>query len=281
MSSLPKTSPEPLSFMQTLNPLVSFYRPPQSPDSIPSHNPRLIIFCSWADARAIHIAKYITKYKSLYPSATILLLRSTMSCIVRPSQIGPAMRDAALFIRAAPESETAAPMLIHMFSNGGSSSVANLYEQFAATAGSSEDKRLPKHFAIFDSSPGLLHMSRSVAVVSVGMPHMQRMIATPFLYALSALWSVAVVLGLLDDSLGKWFRSHNDEVGNSNEIRRVYVNSHDDILIDYRDVERHAAEAKASGFEVELERYEGSAHVAHMRKDEGRYWGIVQRIVEG
>jgi hypothetical protein len=267
--------------MQTLNPLVSFYQPPQSPDSISSHNPRFIIFCSWADAKSIHIAKYITKYKFLYPSATILLLRSTMSCIVRPSQIGPAMRDAALFIRAAPESDFAAPMLIHMFSNGGCSSVANLYEQFAATAGPGEEERLPKHVAIFDSGPGLLHMSRSVAVVSVGMPYMQRMIATPFLYVLSALWSVAVVLGLLDDSLGKWFRSHNDEVGNVNEIRRVYVYSHDDEIIDYRDVERHAAEAKASGFEVELERYEGSAHVAHLRKDEGRYWGFVQRIVEG
>jgi hypothetical protein len=191
------------------------------------------------------------------------------------------MRDAASFIRAAPASESTAPILVHILSNGGSSSVANLYEQYAVTAGEGDDERLPRHVTIFDSSPGVWHMSRAVAFVSVGLPHIQRMLAAPFLYTFAAIWSCAVAVGLLDDSLGKWYTSHNDEVGNASEVRRVYVYSREDVLIDYEDVERHAAEAKASGFEVRLDRYEGSAHVAHLRKDEGKYWGIVERIVEG
>jgi hypothetical protein len=207
-----------------------------------------------------------------------------MSCIVRPAQIGPAMTVAASVIRSAfqtPVVSSSPPLLIHIFSNGGSSSIANVYDQFAATAGPNHDKALPPHVTIFDSCPGLFRMARAVAFVSVGLPFFQQLIAAPFLYAFAAFWIASMALGLLPDSLSHWYKSHNDNAANAAEVRRVYIYSPTDALTDYKDVETHAAEAKTKGFSVALEKYDGSAHVAHLRKDENRYWGVVRRIVEG
>ncbi|KAF2444179.1 hypothetical protein P171DRAFT_27272 [Karstenula rhodostoma CBS 690.94] len=117
--------------------------------------------------------------------------------------------------------------------------------------------------------------------VSVSLPFPQQLIAAPFLYAFAAFWTVSMALGILPNSLDNWYRAHNVDVGNTAELRRVYIYSPTDALTDYRDVETHAAEAKTNGFSVALERYEGSAHVAHLRKDESRYWEIVRRAMEG
>lgn len=237
------------------------------------------------DARDVHIAKYVAKYQALYPAAQILLLRSTMSCILRPSQIGPAMKKAASVVRAAFQtpmsSSSPPPLLIHIFSNGGSSSVANLYEQYSATAGPDDEKRLPQHVTIFDSSPGLFRISRAVAFVSVGLSSFQQLVAASFLYTLAVVWTAAMALGLLPNSLSDWYRSHNYDAANKNEARRVYIYSPTDALTEYKDVEAHAAEANAQGFSVTLEKYEGSTHVAHLRKDESRYWAIVRSSMEG
>lgn len=208
-----------------------------------------------------------------------------MSCIVRPSQIGPAMKHAASVVRAAFQApvppSSSPPLLIHIFSNGGSSSVANLYEQYAAAAGPGEDERLPPHVTVFDSCPGLFRIPRAVAFVSVGLSSFQQLLAAPFLYAFAVLWTASMAMGLLPDSLSAWYRSHNHDAGNAAEVRRAYIYSPNDTLTDYKDVEAHAAEAKTKGFSAALEKYEGSAHVAHLRKDESRYWEIVRRTLEG
>lgn len=283
-SSAPATATKPLSFMEKLGPLVSIYRPSQASDTGEAHQPRLVIVSTWTDAKDVHIAKYIAKYQTLYPAAQILLLKSTMECIVHPSRIGPAMTVAATAVRAAfqtPVVSSSPPLLIHMLSNGGSSSIANLYEQFAATAGPNDDKHLPSHVSIFDSSPGRFQIPRAVAFASVGLPFFLKLVATPFLYAFATMWFASMTLGLIPDSVGSWYKSHNEDAGNSNEVRRVYIYSPTDVVVDYKDVETHAAEAKTNGFSVAIEKYKGSAHVAHIRKDETRYWDIVEKAMEG
>lgn len=271
--------------MEKLHPLVSFHKPSEESSTVSDQQPRLIIISGWTDAKDAHVAKYVTNYQALYPAAQILLLRSTMSCILRPSQIGPAMQHAVPVIRAAFQTpikdSSSPPLLIHIFSNGGSSSVANLYEQYAATASPNDDKRLPPHVTIFDSTPGLFRLPCTVAFVSVGLSSFQRLIATPFLYAFGAVWTVSMALGLLPNSLTEWYQSHNHHTANTAEIRRAYIYSPADLLTDYRDVEAHAVEAETKGFSVALEKYENSAHVAHLRKDEVRYWAIVKKTVGG
>ncbi|KAH8892144.1 hypothetical protein GQ53DRAFT_746153 [Thozetella sp. PMI_491] len=269
----------PLSFMEKLGPLVSVYRPPGS--RRPDEGPRLIIIGSWTDARDAHVAKYIVKYQSLYPAAQILLLRSTINEIVWSSRIGPAMKAAVPVVRAISSStgQSASPeVLIHIFSNGGSGSVANLYEQFAATAGPGE--RFPRHVTIFDSSPGIFSISHAVTFVNVSLSPVQRIIVAPILYAWAILWTILMGLGIIPNSLSDWGKAHNNK-DSTTEAQRVYIYSPSDVIINDKGIEAHAADAKAKGFSVELEKYEGSAHVAHTRKDENRYWAIVRRTWDG
>ncbi|KAF2967061.1 hypothetical protein GQX73_g6514 [Xylaria multiplex] len=286
----PAVEATPISRFDVLDPFVCLYQPPDAPSfshsslsKIAHQQPRLIIVASWTSAKDVHIAKYIAKYQALYPGAQILLLKSTMNHIIRPSSIGPSMKHAASVVRSAfrtPMSTSFSPqLLIHVFSNGGSSSIANLYEQYASIAGPDDEKSLPPHVTIFDSSPSDYSISHAVTFVSVGLSTVQRLIAAPFLYAWAVVWSASMALGILPDSLGNWSKAHNHHTGNGAEMRRVYIYSPSDALIDYKGVEAHAAEAKAKGFSVELEKYEGSAHVAHLRKDETRYWDIVRKIV--
>ncbi|KAI1852783.1 hypothetical protein JX265_003269 [Neoarthrinium moseri] len=275
-------------FMEILDPFVSLYQPSEASSSSSSygagHQPRLIIIASWTGARSVHIAKYIIKYQALYPASQILLLRSTMNHIIRPSLIGPSIKCAASVVRSTFPTVTSSaspPLLIHMFSNGGSSSIANLYEQYRIMAGPDDEKQLPPHVTIFDSCPGVYSITHAVAFVSVSLSSVQQLIAAPILYAWAVVWSAFMALGLLPDSLGDWGKAHNNDPGNKAEIRRVYIYSPSDALIDYRAVETHAADAKTKGFSPKLEKYEGSAHVAHLRKDEKRYWEIVRRSMEG
>ncbi|KAI1323765.1 hypothetical protein F5Y16DRAFT_403099 [Xylariaceae sp. FL0255] len=281
----PAVEAKPIVSMKTLDPLVSLYQPSESSSRNPAQQPRLIIIASWTGARDTHIAKYIVKYQTLYPDAHILLLKSTVNHILRPSLIGPSMKHAAPVVRAVfPQTSASSAsfpdLLIHLFSNGGSSSIANLYEQYAAMAGPNDDKYLPPHVTVFDSCPGHYSISRAVTFISVGLSAFQKMAFLPILYAWAIIWSVSMALGLLPDSLGDWSKAHN-ETQNKTEMRRVYIYSASDELIGYEDVEAHAAEAKTKGFSVALEKYDGSAHVAHLRKDEARYWKIVRNIVEG
>ena len=67
----------------------------------------------------------------------------------------------------------------------------------------------------------------------------------------------------------------------SRERARTYVYSAEDEMVEWRDVERHAAEARQARGEadttvpVRTERFHGSSHVAHVRLEPERYWRIV------
>lgn len=64
-----------------------------------------------------------------------------------------------------------------------------------------------------------------------------------------------------------------------NETKRVYMYSEIDDMVPWHDIEDHAAEARRIGFNVELEKFERSEHVAHARVGNGgRYWQIVEQL---
>ncbi|KXJ88370.1 hypothetical protein Micbo1qcDRAFT_166422 [Microdochium bolleyi] len=57
--------------------------------------------------------------------------------------------------------------------------------------------------------------------------------------------------------------------------RRLYLYSQADDIILARDIEVHAAQAKELGFGVDLEEFDGSEHVGHMRRHPEQYWRAV------
>ncbi|VUC29451.1 unnamed protein product [Clonostachys rosea] len=283
----------PLSYMKKLSEEISIYRPPgyKPGPSGDKASPRLIVLGTWTDARDSHIAKYISKYKQLYPDASILLLKSTTRLFNNTSLIGPAVRPAVDIIReffppsprsSSPSSSIATPsLLIHIFSNGGSASISNLYEQYAATSETVEDTVLPHHITIFDSSPSVFRIRQAVAYLTTGLSSpVHRMVAIPTLYTIATGMSAMINLGLWNDVLLHWGKSHNDPC-KVRERRRVYIYSDADPVVSHLDVEAHAGEAEKNGFEVYKEPFTGSGHVAHAKQDENRYWEIVRSTWSG
>ena len=103
--------------------------------------------------------------------------------------------------------------------------------------------------------------------LSASVSSFQRLVATPFLYAWTVSWTAAMAVGILPNSLGDWYKSHNYDIGNAAEVQRVYIYSSTDVITEYKDIEAHVAESKAKGFSVTLEKFKDSAHVLHSRKD--------------
>ncbi|KZZ89958.1 hypothetical protein AAL_07466 [Moelleriella libera RCEF 2490] len=141
----------PLAFAERLHPLVFLYRPQERPTSAIGSS-RLIVVAGWTDARDVHVARTSC---GLPPSA-------------RPSSTpSPVIRAAFPTSPAPGHLSAAAELLIHMpLNGGGSSTVANLYEQYAAAA-----------------------------FFFVGLSPVQRLLVAPFFYAWSALWSLLMVVG--------------------------------------------------------------------------------------
>lgn len=62
-------------------------------------------------------------------------------------------------------------------------------------------------------------------------------------------------------------------------VPRCYVYSREDEMVVWGDVVEHAAQAEGKGWKrVSVEEFEGSAHCGHLLVDEGRYWGVVERV---
>ena len=63
------------------------------------------------------------------------------------------------------------------------------------------------------------------------------------------------------------------------ETNRVYIYSDGDPMVHWQEVEDHADDARMKGYAVQMERFEGSGHAAHVRVGGGqRYWRIVKNL---
>lgn len=73
----------------------------------------------------------------------------------------------------------------------------------------------------------------------------------------------------------------NDPKYIDSEAAKGYVYSKEDLAIDWRDVEKHAARAKEAGWEVEMRLVKGAGHVVLFKGEEGEkgYWGFVEGVV--
>jgi hypothetical protein len=238
--------------------------------------PALIILFPWFSASQSNCAKYIDAYRSIYPSADILLVFTSMKQLLwRPGRKAPDVRPAIPIIKAVAASmsekdKTAETplILLHAFSNAGSAMLARVREAYG--------RPFPPHVTIFDSSPGLYSFRRCLNGATSGLPRWLWVAVWPG----SALITVsyAAYYAGRRDGFRYWFEMHNKVDG---EVRRAYLYSGADEMIASSHVERHAQEAKSKGYDVRLEKFTGSRHVSHMRIDTTRYWTIVKDTWQG
>ncbi|KAK0740031.1 hypothetical protein B0T18DRAFT_352099, partial [Schizothecium vesticola] len=266
--------------MTTLSPNVSVFYPPPSPPASPPSNtppPKLIILAPWLSARPAPIATHLAPHRALFPTTPILLIRTPRHHLLLPSL---AFRELAAFavpvIRAVcPSTAATTPrgdpnpdpdLLIHVFSAGGSSALAHLRTLLSP--------HMSPHTIVFDSGPP---RSSQCALLWSST----RLFWPAWFWGLVLsvwLWVVGRFVGVARRQAGV----HNERGGRARgEVRRTYVYSRGDEVVGWREVEGHAEEARGRGFEVRMERFEGTGHVGHGRGDMGRYWGVVRRAWEG
>ncbi|KAL8380937.1 hypothetical protein RB595_005302 [Gaeumannomyces hyphopodioides] len=277
----------PLSTMSQISPIAYLYRPsaqvaPVIRSLSKSASPKLIIVCSWMGARDQHIAKYIVRYQVVHPTSQILLIRSEFAHVRDPGFALRELQPAVPALRAVFGDSPATPsssepeLLVHLFSNGGSSMLCHLYSAY---------KPLPRHVTIFDSAPGQWSYKSSLAAISAGVSGWKRFLLTPFFHALVIGYYVQHFVlpwnRARGDNLARWAAIHNNPAVNSTEARRAYIYSKEDKLIEFDAVEEHGRDAKQKGFKVRLERFVGTDHVAHARTEVERYWRIVDETWRG
>ncbi|GAB1312606.1 Transmembrane protein 53 [Madurella fahalii] len=294
-SNAPAAAAAPLSFMTKLSPSVYLYRPAAtSTSSSAKPAPKLILLATWMGAREPHIAKYILQYQALYPSSSILLVRSEPRHFMRPRSAPAEHAPALPVLRATfPDNNLSPPpppssssssatkpapqLLIHAFSNGGCTTLQHLRRALGASTA------LPPYAIVLDSCPGQFAYRASYLAFTAGLVGFARLLVAPLVHAMCAsYWLWHEVLGRgRTGPIARMAFALNESGHRAREVRRTYVYSEADRLVGWRDVERHAEEARRKGFAVRTEKFERSEHVAHARTDGERYWRVVRETWEG
>lgn len=163
---------------------------------------------------------------------------------------------------------------LHASSNGGANNAATLVTHLA-------EQGYPAPFTsvTMDCSPGKAEPHSAAAAMRLSMPKMLwgEAISTALIYMFVYMYKLYV------ESLGKQDRiavirdTLNDPVMMGKGIRRLYLYSKIDPLVDLEHVREHAEEARTKcGAVVEEEVFVKAPHCALVNEDAGRYWAAVE-----
>jgi hypothetical protein len=247
----------------------------QSTARTPSKDPDFVLLLGWLDAKPRHIAKYASGYKKLYPSASILAITTSTYDAVLSSNAANIKRisPALDILYTLPPN---AKLLLHFFSNGGGFTTVCIARCYMKEMG----KALPVTATVFDSVPGYVRLQAQARAFMVGMPKnmILRAIVALIWYISYPFFKLKYLLTGTVDVVKDMRLATNDKSLFDLDAPRVYIYSEADDMVEPKDVEEHADEAKALGYTVSREKYLTSGHAAHMIQDPKRYWGIVQRL---
>ncbi|KAK3715573.1 hypothetical protein LTR37_007061 [Vermiconidia calcicola] len=264
-----------------LSKIISLYHPPDTNGhalaSSPDNTPGLIIICSWFAAATKHVAKYTTGYRQVFPTASILLIQTSLLETLFGSDLSPACDFLDSYMKGDPD--TTRPVLLHMFSNGGANTASWL-----ATRLTKADGRLPFDTLVFDSCPGAKDIVAITRAMSFSLPNQYLLRPIGFY----VIFAAGLVYKLFNDATGhedpitRIRRDFNDTRVFSRYTPRLYLYSKKDILVKFQDVHDHAEDARAKGYAtVHEEVFLKAPHCALVNEDEARYWNAVREHITG
>lgn len=171
-------------------------------------------------------------------------------------------------------------LLVHAMSNTGAIFTASIVVAYQRRHGT--DKPFPHQLLVLDSTPGSLVFTSQVTRWSRAMAvGTAKFFPWPFVIT-QGMWYVFLWGSYLwqllsgSEASGVWAdRIINDKSCVTTDSSRVYLYSKEDEIIGYKDLEENVAHAKTLGYSVDLEMFEGSSHVGHMRLHPEQYWGKV------
>lgn len=251
----------------------------------PPTDPTTIVIFGWGDGQPKHVAKYADGFHEQFPSARIVVVLSKtlhasnqqeeariqammpMIDLVFPTPTGD----------GGPEKER---VLLHAMSNTGGIFVAAAVVAYQRRHGT--DKVLPHDLLVCDSTPGSLDFASQVGRWSRAMAvGTSKYFPWPF-FVTHALW-----YGFLWGNWAfEWLRGSEPSgvwatrVMTDQSIApigpiRLYLYSKEDEIIWWEDLEANVAKVRAMGYETDMEMFEGSLHVGHMRLHPEQYWNKV------
>ncbi|OJD15674.1 hypothetical protein AJ78_04092 [Emergomyces pasteurianus Ep9510] len=252
-----------------LSPVI--YLREQSPSASPSSESPTICLLFWMDAAPRHAAKFISEYIKVLPNARIICMRArTMDVLFggsNKSRVSP-------FIAALQASD--GPMHFHVFSNGGLYSLYHIATEYRGSTG----HPLPVKSLLLDSSPGRTDLAVTAKAFSYALPKFVifRMVGMCAIWAaLLAHW-LAYKLRAKPDPFEIAKNDLNDPRFIDIAAERCYMYSKNDEIVHWKHVEEHATQAKASGWHVSMEIFNGP-HVGQMKADPERYWKLVWGLI--
>lgn len=272
--------------------------------------PQTIIIFGWGDGQAKHVAKYITGYRELFPSVSkiVVVLATTFKAAYQPLHErvngmmpvidavfpnGPVTdnANAANITRTSNDDDgnsikadlaaAASPhsrVLLHTMSNAGGINLASALHAYKQRFG----MPMPHQLLVLDSTPGgvVFHeqVGRWARAMAIGMSR-----RFPWPYAVT--YALCYVFLWMMKGFEWVLRRHHAgaysrTAVNTGDIiavpaRRLYLYSQTDDIIQAKDIEVHAAQARGLGFGVDLAEFDGSEHVGHMRRHPQQYWKAI------
>ncbi|KAL3494362.1 hypothetical protein BJX62DRAFT_223339 [Aspergillus germanicus] len=266
---------------------IYLYTPPTTPTA-------LIILCTWlGGASPRRIAKYTAGYAKFFPTASILLITTTIAEITVKSfaAVKERLKPARGFISQylgvnGKGGDTSRPVLLHIFSHGGSNIGTQLVRSIREDSIAKHERFISAlRLVIFDCCPGDSSFTRQYNAAAVSLPPaenypIQNLLGKAILYPSIGLLSVLQAAGVMSDVEGLRAELNEPSLFGSS-ARRLYVYSVEDEMVRWEDVERHMEEGRGREYLVHGEKFERGAHCALVMLDEERYWGSVQRAWEG
>ncbi|MCJ1377104.1 hypothetical protein MMC17_000195 [Xylographa soralifera] len=262
-----------LSHFTRINPSVFVYEAPklttktEETTAKPSH-PDIVLLLSWSGANIKHVVKYTPGYIDLYPEAQIILVTSAFADFVFGSSASKKLQlEPVIQILL---SNPNARILVHLFSNGGSHKLWRLAKLYKETQG----RLLPMDALVLDSAPGKATLKRSAEAMAYEMPQAWylRLPGLALLYLFLFIFKVVLTVTGGTITIDRVWKELNDPDLIRVQAMREYIYSKADRLVFWKDVEDHADEAEAKGYQVRKETFENTGHVGHMRLEYERYW---------
>jgi len=281
-----------LSFapIDSLRPNVLLYQPlsddSRSQSSSRQDAVKVVILATWlGGASASRIAVYCRGYQALFPSASILLIRTVLSditvksCATVQAQLEPA-RDFLMSTFPRGTESVEGKALLHTFSHGGCNSALQLSRLLRGSDPTAMFP-IPLLGVVLDSCPGSSSFAKAYSGAVYSLPNTRtpgaHLLGRAFLLPVIGTVSFLQAYGLLA-SVEDLRRELND-LTSFGPVPRLYLHSKGDRLVAAEDVASHADEI-GKVLPVWRETWEVAEHVALPLEDAKRYWDAVCSFVE-
>lgn len=175
-------------------------------------------------------------------------------------------------------------LFVHVLSNGGTKRMYAVAGAYQALTG----KALPAKAFLLDSAPGIPQFRRDMHALAVPAMRWPLYLWLPYMAVMLAIVSVVfVTVNLMPKWVWRdlvWSPTYgtNDPKFVPMNCMRGYIYSKEDLAMDWKDIEKHAAVAEKKGYVVVKKLVEAAEHVQLFKGEGGEkgYWDFVEKLWE-